>query len=183
MKEGINLAPSSPSENISEAEINAFQPKTKLLIHLSIGLAVILILVLLLNILLALLQNRVASQKSLSSERVKNLDRQEKIILSVVKGQSDLEYVQSQKLDFTSLINVFKLNLPEDTILTKLDLSSERVETSAKTPTGLSFAQFLNNLQNAKICRELQLTRSVFVERQNSFDYSLKCLLKTSVAK
>lgn len=178
MKEGINFAQTHPKGSAPLDKLKSLRLESRPLTPLAVGLAALVISLFTLNLLATTAQKKYLSQKSDLEKTLNNLKQKEKVLLSVVQKQKDLEFVRNQKSEPSPKINLVKESLPEDTILTFLSVAEPKIVISAQTPTGLSFSQFLANLLETRLCVQLSLTQSLYVQRQNSFSFSLECLLK-----
>lgn len=178
MKEGINFVQPRPKSSVSLEKIKSLNLDSRPLTPLAAGLAASVIFLLVLNLLAATAQKTYFKQKADLQKTLNNLKEKEKVLISVVQKQKDLEFVRAQKTDLPPKINLIKESLPEDTVLTFLGVGEQKIIISAQTPTGLSFSQFLANLLEVKLCLQLSLTQSLYIQRQNSFSFGLECLLK-----
>ena len=179
MKEGINFAQTHQRGPGLLDKLLTFDPKTGPLKKMALGLAIFFGGLLILNLIATAIQKNYLNQRGRLNQSLEGLKQKEKILLSVVQKQKDLEFIKTQKFNFSPKINQIKEGLPEDTVLTFLSVNKQKLDISAQTPTGLSFSQFIVNLINAKACQQLNLTKSIFVQQKNSFNFSLECLLKS----
>ncbi len=177
MKEGINFAQTRQKGPGLLDKLLSFDLKTVPLNKVSVGLGVSLGALLILNLAAIRIQKNYLNQKNVLNQSLESLKQKEEILLAVVQSQKDLEFIKTQKISFTPKINQIKDGLPEDTVLTFLSISKQKMIVSAQTPTGLSFSQFIVNLIGAKACQQLNLTQSIFVQQKNTFNFSLECLL------
>lgn len=178
MKEGINFAPISRKRAFPLERLALLSRENQPPFKLGLALSVLIFSLLAANLILAVVQKKYADQEAQLRQSLSNLKQKEEIVLSVVQKQKDLEFIKTQKKDFSPQINLVKDHLPEETVLTFLGVNEEKIKISAQTPTGLSFSQFIANLIGAKLCQQISLTKSLYVQKEDSFSFSLECLLK-----
>lgn len=175
MKESINLASTFGADKPRRV-INLGKLKTYLRLFNAVTFVVLIVELLTLGLIGW--QTKIQSvDRDKTEKKLASLLGDAKLVDSLLIRQKQLDYIEKQRPNLKSTINLVERLVPGNTTLTNLKIYKDHTIISAKTVGVSSLSQFANNLIGSKYFKKISLTQSSYNQDSESFNFTLECLI------